>query len=182
MKCKRCGKSLFGRGGQKISDGYICYPCFYELCIEKSDRSITSPLPYRFDEIKDGKEAYINRLIDERAAEYDKSVASLVFAHYGEERDINETDEESEIFDLIRSMVSDPEQLDLVRVSDDYLTIKVGEWDLVRIKYTERAKWIIFPIVEAKAKKHYIEDPEDVLSFSDLLADSIAHIDKYSNR
>ena len=83
---------------------------------------------------------------------------------------------------MIRSMVSDPDgQLRLVRKSDSYVTAAVGEWDLARFKYTDRAKWIMFPTVEAKAQKHYIEDPEEVYDFADLLADSIAHIVKYSN-
>ena len=181
-KCLRCGAKIALRA-VALSDGYVCYKCFEELGFDKSDRKTHTMTAY--DEIKDGKSVYITNLIDKYSGENSKDVASKIgfrLAHYGEERDVNETDEESEIFELIRSMVSNPEQLDLVRVSDDYLTIKVGEWDLARIKYTERAKWIIFPIVEAKANKHYIEDPEDVLSFSDLLAGSIAHIDKYSNR
>lgn len=79
-------------------------------------------------------------------------------------------------------MVSDPAgQLRLVRKSDSYVTAAVGEWDLARFKYTARAKWIMFPTVEAKSQKHYIEDPEEVYNFADLLADSIAHIAKYSN-
>lgn len=181
-KCLRCGANIAFRS-VPLADGALCYKCFEELGFDKSDRKYHSMTPY--EKIKDGKSVYIARLIDEKASEYDSSVAEKIglrFAHYGEDREINATDEEAQIFDVLRSMVSDPEQLELARKSDSYITAVIGEWDLARFKYTDRAKWIIFPTVEAKAQKHYIEDPEDVLSFADLLAESIAHIDKYSNR
>ena len=56
MKCKRCGK-LIGvtRRGQAIQDGYICYKCMDELGFDKSDRQITKPLPYTYEEIERGK-------------------------------------------------------------------------------------------------------------------------------
>ncbi len=181
-KCLRCGANIAFRA-VTLADGALCYKCFEELGFDKSDRKYHTMTPY--EKIKDGKSVYIARLIDEKAAEYDKDTAAKIglrFAHYGDEREVNATDEEDQIFDVIRSMVTDPEQLELVRKSDSYVTAVIGEWDLARFKYTDRAKWIIFPNVEAKAQKHYIEDPEDVLSFADLLAESIAHIDKYSNR
>lgn len=104
----------------------------------------------------------------------------LLFAHYGEERDVNPTDEEAEIFDLIRSTTG-RDDIELVRKSDSYVSAVIGELDLARFKYTTRAKWILLPVLEVGAPKHRIEEPEDVLSFADLLAESIAHIDEYSN-
>lgn len=178
-KCKRCGANVIR--SVALADGVLCYKCFDELGFDKDDRKHHTTTAY--NEIKDGKPEYIRRLID-KWSETDKPAEKLGlrFAHYGEERDVNPTDEEAEIFDMIRSMVSDPDgQLRLVRKSDSYVTAAVGEWDLARFKYTERAKWIMFPTVEAKAQKHYIEDPEEVYNFADLLADSIAHIVKYSN-
>lgn len=179
-KCKRCGANVIR--SVALADGALCYKCFDELGFDKNSRKHYSTAAY--DEIKDGYSVYIRNLIDQRS-ETNKEIAQKLgfsFAHYGEEREVNETDEEAQIFDVIRSMVSDPDgQLRLVRKSDSYVTAAVGEWDLARFKYTDRAKWIMFPTVEAKAQKHYIEDPEEVYSFADLLADSIAHIAKYSN-
>lgn len=105
---------------------------------------------------------------------------TIQFSNYGQERERIATESEIEIFDLIRSMTN-RDDLELVRKSDNYVSAVLGDWDLARFKYTPRAKWIVFPVLEAGAQKHRIESPSDVSSFADLLADSIAHIVKYSN-
>ena len=104
----------------------------------------------------------------------------FIFAHYGEERDRNATEHELEIFDVLRSLVDDPERLELIRKSDSYVSAVVGDWDLARFKFTSRAKWISFPIVERGSVKNRIEKPEDVAAFSDKIRDSLEHIAKYS--
>ena len=101
----------------------------------------------------------------------------IKFANYGQEREINANPEESQIAEIIFSEFPD-EPLHLVRVSDEYVTIKRGDWDIVRIKYTERAKWIMFPIFERKVK-HYIEDVSEVEDYVASVADSINHAKKY---
>ena len=176
-KCKRCGANVIR--SVALADGVLCYKCFDELGFDKDDRKHHTTTAY--NEIKDGKPEYIRRLID-KWSETDKPAEKLGlrFAHYGEERDVNPTDEEEEIFDLIRSMTN-RDDLELVRKSDNYVSAVLGDWDLARFKYTPRAKWIVFPVLEAGAQKHRIESPRDVSSFADLLADSIAHIVKYSD-
>ena len=104
---------------------------------------------------------------------------SIQFANYGQERERIATESELEIFEILKTM-SGSDKLKLVRKSDNYITAIYRGWDLARFKYTPRAKWISFPTLEAKAPKHRIEDPSNVASFADLLADSIAHIDNYS--
>jgi hypothetical protein len=104
---------------------------------------------------------------------------SIQFANYGQERERIATESELEIFEILKTM-SGSDKLKLVRKSDNYVTAIYRGWDLARFKYTPRAKWISFPTLEAKAPKHRIEDPSNVTSFVDLLADSIAHIDNYS--
>ncbi len=99
-------------------------------------------------------------------------------ANYGQEREINATDKEIKIFEALREATG--RDLRLVRRSDNYVTAVLGEWDLARIKYTSRAKWISFPTVEAGATKHKITHPGEAVSFAELIADSLAHIDKYS--
>ena len=176
-KCKRCGANVIR--SVALADGVLCYKCFDELGFDKDDRKHHTTTAY--NEIKDGKPEYIRRLID-KWSETDKPAEKLGlrFAHYGEERDVNPTDEEAEIFDLIRSTTS-RDDLELVRKSDNYVSAVLGDWDIARFKYTPRAKWIVFPVLEAGAQKHRIESPRDVSSFADLLADSIAHIVKYSD-
>ena len=101
----------------------------------------------------------------------------LKFANYGQERDVNATPEEYQIAGIILGEFPD-ESLRLVRVSDGYVTIKRNDWDIVRFKYTDRAKWLMFPIIETR-KKHRIEDVSEVEDFFAAVADSINHAKKY---
>lgn len=104
---------------------------------------------------------------------------SVTFTNYGQERERIATETELEIFEILTSL-SGREDLQLVRKSDYYVSAVVGDWDLARFKYTPRAKWIMFPVVQPGSAKNKISSPEDVRSFADLLAESLAHIDKYS--
>lgn len=101
----------------------------------------------------------------------------ISFANYGQMRDVNATDEEIRIFELLKEATE--RELDLVRRSDSYVTAALGEWDLARFKFTQRAKWVAFPAVETGAPKHKITTPEEAVSFADLIAESLAVIDKY---
>lgn len=103
----------------------------------------------------------------------------IKFTDYGQMRDVNATDEEIRIFELIREATG--RDIELVRRSDSYVTAVLGEWDLARFKYTQRAKWVSFPAVEAGAPKHKITAPDDAVSFADLIAESLVVIDKYQN-
>lgn len=103
----------------------------------------------------------------------------IKFADYGQMRDVNATAEEIRIFELIREATG--RDIELTRRSDSYVTAVLGEWDLARFKYTQRARWVSFPAVEAGAPKHKITTPEEAVSFADLIAESLAVIDKYQN-
>lgn len=104
---------------------------------------------------------------------------TIQFSNYGQERERIATETEIEIFEIIRTL-SGREDLQLVRKSDNYVSAVLGDWDLARFKYTPRAKWIMFPVIELGSAKNKISAPEDVRSFADLIAESLAHIDKYS--
>lgn len=99
---------------------------------------------------------------------------SIEFSNYGQARDVDATPEELRVFELISETV--PADVELVRRSDSYVTAAVGDWDLARFKFTSRAKWILFPIVERPKEKHKIEKPEDVLGFTEKLNESLSHI------
>lgn len=99
------------------------------------------------------------------------------FANYGQERDVNATDEELKIFEALKETTG--RDLRLVRKSDSYVTAVLGEWDLARFKYTQRAKWISFPTAEVGPPKHKIASPGDAAGFADLITESLAVIDKY---
>ena len=106
-------------------------------------------------------------------------IMDIKFANYGQEHEINATDEELKIFEALKEATG--RDLRLVRKSDSYVTAVLGEWDLARFKYTKRAKWISFPSAEVGPPKHKITHPEDAVGFADLIAESLAVIDKYQN-
>lgn len=95
-------------------------------------------------------------------------------ANYGQSRDVDATPEELRIYELINDSVDTDVQF--VRRSDSYVTAAVGDWDLARFKFTSRAKWVLFPIVERPKEKHKIESPEDVLKYTEILNESLSHI------
>ena len=100
----------------------------------------------------------------------------IQFANYGQERDINATEEELKIFELLKEATG--RDLHLVRRSDSYVTAVFKGWDLARFKFTPRAKWIAFPTVEVGPPKHRITNPDEAVSFTDLIAESLAIIEK----
>lgn len=180
-KCLRCGNSFLWHRKVKLKDAEICIDCFKELGFDKNDL-LTASI-YAYDAIKDGKQTYYankrkKALIDEAVASVSVTVSGA-----GRERDLVCTEEERMVFEELELICADlelPEPLRLVRVSDAYVSAKIGDWDLARIKYTPRAKWIVLPVLEAGAVKHPIEAPEDVNSFSDRIIESVEHIKKYS--
>ena len=180
-KCIRCGSSFLTRRKVQLKDAEICGKCFKELGFGKSDLLIAAIYPY--EAIKDGKTAYYAN--KRKKALRDEAVASatITITGAGRERDLVCTEEERMVFEELELICADlelPEPLRLVRVSDNYVSAKIGDWDLARFKYTNRAKWIVLPIVESGAQKHPIESPGDVASFADQLKASVEHIKKYS--
>lgn len=101
---------------------------------------------------------------------------NIKFANYGQERGLNATDKEIEIFETLKGLTN--LNLHMVRKSDSCVTAVYRGWDLARFKYTQRAKWIAFPTVEVGPPKHRINSPKDVAAFTDLLTQSIEIIQK----
>lgn len=100
------------------------------------------------------------------------------FTNYGQERERIATETEITIFRIIAELSG--ESLRLVRKTGNYVSVVLDEWDVARIKYTPRAKWIQFPVVESSKVKHKLADPTDAEQFVDLIIQSIEHIKKYS--
>lgn len=98
-------------------------------------------------------------------------IQSFTFAHYGEERDVNATEDDLKICELVAALLPE-DDCRLLRRSDQYLTFALGDYDIIRFKWTDRARWIILPLVEAKAKKHYLETIEDIKGFKDEIIKS----------
>lgn len=106
---------------------------------------------------------------------------SIKISDYGQERERIATESELAIFDILKEMTG-IDRLKLVRKSNNYVTAIYKGWDLARFKYTPRAKWIAFPVIDVGSVKRRISDPEDVRAFQDVLNKSIEHITEYSNK
>lgn len=93
-----------------------------------------------------------------------------MFAHYGEERDINATVDQLTIAEHIKSLCPVSR---LVKVSEDYLSIKCVDTDICRFKYTDRAKWMMFPYLKDKSKRRF-NDLGELSGFDDAIRESYA--------
>lgn len=102
----------------------------------------------------------------------------------GRVKELNCEPEEAEMFGILCKMYEDTGRdsasLVLERYSKDYLSVKLGEWDVVRIHWGPRSKWILFPAFEKHSERHKIFATEDIRAFSDLLQKTVEHIEKYS--
>lgn len=180
MKCDVCGASLgMFKKYVSLSDGAICHKCFEELGFDKNDAALYSDATC--SQIKSGYAHYTKmqkKALDDALDEHD--LPTFAFAHYGEERETDATDEEAQMFSILCQMFEahgyDPAQLTLLRKSDNYVSVCIGDYDLARMKYTTRAKWITFPYAEEKAVKHYIAIPEEITSYDTLLNAQLEHI------
>lgn len=105
---------------------------------------------------------------------------NINFTNYGQERERIATENEIEIFEILKA-VTLADDLQLVRKSDNYVSAVIGEWDLARFKYTNRAKWISFPLTDRGTEKIRIEAPEDINNFAELAENSLSVIRKYSD-
>lgn len=107
-------------------------------------------------------------------------MVEIKFSHYGELREVNATDGELKMFEALQH-VSGLEDIELVRKADSYVTAVIGEWDIARFKYTQRAKWISFPLAEfgKNSTKHRIQSPDQAADFPDLIQKSIEIVNKY---
>ena len=156
-KCIRCGRPGMGVLHQaiKLKDkNMVCFKCFKELGRNPLKEMTTAPLSLTWDDIKNGPESVEDK-IERKAAQYDQEqneAAGFRFAHYGEQRDLNATDGEMEMYETVCELLEDdgcdPEPLELVRKSDSYVSVVLGETDVARMKYTDRVKWILLPYVQ----------------------------------
>lgn len=92
----------------------------------------------------------------------------FTFSNYGQERDINATPQELEVFEQLKAICPD---LELCRKADNYLTATIHDQDVARFKFTPRAKWIRFPYVDDD--KITISTPKDVEKLADVVTDSV---------
>lgn len=178
-KCKKCGRSGMGVLHQaiKLKDkNYVCFRCYKELGRDPLKEITIAPLSLTWDDIKDGP-VTAEDIIEKKAAKYDQEqneARGFKFAHYGELRDLNATDGELELYETICEILDDegidPSQLELVRKSDNYVTVVLGETDVVRLKWTDRVKWFLLPYVQDE--KTRISNIGSVNSYASKIVES----------
>lgn len=193
-KCVRCGSPFVFRKKIQLQDGIICKQCFRELDFDDSYDHFSDA--YTYEEIKDGREEMINRrqpkrppsLADLSEEEKEVLVQELIkrqplIEYGGKEKDLDCEPEELEMFTILCEMYEDlgknPEDVQLTRYSDNYVTAKLGEYDLARIHWGPRAKWVVFPVVEKHKEKHKVKAPEDIRAFKDSVKYSIENIENW---
>ncbi len=94
----------------------------------------------------------------------------LSFSNYGQNREVNATDEELEMFNLI-CQCTEADDLELVCRSDNYVSASIGPTDVARFKFTKRAKWILLPyLTNTKIK---ITEPDDINELKDDLIKAV---------
>lgn len=82
--------------------------------------------------------------------------------------DVEPTDGEAQMFEYIKSVCP---AVEIQRKASGYVTAVYGETDVARFKFTERAKWVMFPYLEDKSKRR-IENVEEMANFDDEIAKS----------
>ena len=109
-----------------------------------------------------------------------------MISNYGQERDLICTEQEREIYDIIRSICDDvnleSDYIKLIRRSDNYVSVAMpsskgyGDMDLARVKFTNRAKWIQLAPEFEKVK---INTPEDVAEMAESVRNAYRFNEPY---
>lgn len=182
-KCIRCGKSTVVRGHVKLRDAAICTPCFKQLGFKLTETA--GAVSYFYDDIKDGKDEYYENMRKKKIKDAVLSSVSVRMSGAGYNRELICTEEEREIYDIIRSLCDDAnyesDWLELVRRNDEYVTIIINSSDgspleLARLKYTNRAKWIRFA---PEFEKIQLTDTEDITNYTENIYAAYAFNEPY---
>lgn len=172
-KCAKCGKSIIVGKKVQLKDAIVCGSCFKALSLNR----VSYPEMYSFEEIKDGFDVLVQRNKAKKEAQVKAIVENgLKFANYGQKREVNATDGEAEMFDILCKIFPEV-NFELCRKSDDYVTAMLGEWDVIRFKCSDRAKWVMFPVLE-KPKKHYIDGPRYLEDYEASIKECVDFIKK----
>ena len=149
-KCIRCGKSTIARGHVKLADAAICTPCFKSLGFKLTETA--GATIYRYDDIKDGKDAYYAARIKEDAVQYDRDQAEMYnvsLAHFQQLEAAGSTDNEIKIFSAICEVLDDEgyetDPLQVALGDNGSLLIMIDGVVMIQYKSEPNVKWIRFP-------------------------------------
>lgn len=148
-KCIRCGKSTLVKGHVKLADCAICTPCFKSLGFKLTDTATASM--YKYDEIKDGHDAMIQRRIIETAARADKAEADKLGLNIKLIKQLDNagaTDPERRILGAICAVLEDESRdtdvIDVALGDNGSLLLMIDGVVFIRYKSDAGVKWIAF--------------------------------------
>lgn len=173
-KCIRCGKSTLVRGHVSLEDAAICTPCWKSLGFKLTETA-TAKL-YRYDDIKDGRDAYEQKRWAARQAEFSKSEAErlgLNYADYDTLDALDCSDYEMKTVERICALLEDDgcktRRISYERDPGAPLSAFVGDKKLFELKYTKDVKWIR---IGDSDEKHRITGPAGINKLVDKLVDA----------
>lgn len=142
-KCVRCGGSLLLRGKIRLADAAICFKCFDELGFDHKTGIYTGSL-YKWDDIKDGIQAYWNIKNAETAAS-----KGLSLSHWNQLSAARATDLEEKLFSAMCAIWED-EGCDVSRLviapgERGSLLVLLDGTVVLQYKGERQVRWILFP-------------------------------------
>lgn len=148
-KCIKCGKSTVVRGHVKLADAAICTPCFKSLGFKLND-TLTASL-YRYDDIKNGRDKYYQRKIEEDVNKYDAESARSLGISLQQFRQLEaagSTEMENKILGMICALLRDerrnPDALDVALGDNGSVLVMINGVVIMRYKADAGVKWICF--------------------------------------
>lgn len=148
-KCIKCGKSTLIKGHVKLADATICTPCFLSLGFKLGDVTLSST--YKYDDIKDGLDAYRQRRILQSVAEADKAEADKFGLNLKLVRQLDDagaTDPERRLLGAICAVLADEgRDTDVIDISlgdNGSLLLMIDGVVFIRYKSDAGVKWIAF--------------------------------------
>lgn len=142
-KCVRCGNSFLMRRKVKLKDALICGKCYNELGF---DNYLVSDV-YKWDDIKDGYDAYRDRE-NQKYWISEAEKRGLTVPHYRRLFSSGATDMEVKIFATIYAILvdegKDADAIDISSGDDGSLSLSVDGTIFITYKADGGVKWIVF--------------------------------------
>lgn len=173
-KCIRCGKSTLVRGHVKLADAAICTPCWKSLGFKLTETASSDS--YRYDDIKDGRDAYDQRRWAASQAKFNEAESErlgLYYADYDTLDALDCSDNEMRTVERICALLEDEDcktrRISYEREPGAPLSAYIGDKKLFELKYTKDVKWIR---IGDNEDKHRITGPAGINKLVDKLIEA----------
>lgn len=173
-KCIRCGKSTLVRGHVKLADAAICTPCWKSLGFKLTETASSDS--YRYDDIKDGRDAYDQRRWAASQAKFNEAESErlgLYYADYDTLDALDCSDNEMRTVERICALLEDEDcktrRISYEREPGAPLSAYIGDKKLFELKYTKDVKWIR---IGDDDEKHRISGPAGITKLVNKLIDA----------